>query len=134
MTERKYLPTFADLVDRLSIVLLKSIYIAENRKAYRQEMDLIRHDIHVLGHDAKLIYDVLVLMLANHEIWVNETKARAGGDEQNHLLRFTHSLNGIRTQAKNRLAACNGERIDLKVDSLAADLPKDLGNWNVYED
>ena len=29
VTERKYLPTFDSLVDRLSIVLLKSIFITE---------------------------------------------------------------------------------------------------------
>lgn len=127
---RKYLPTVAELIDRLSIVLLKSIYIPENRQAYRDEMALIKHDVHVLGTDADFVYDVLVLMLANHTIWVNEDKARAGGAEQDKLLKFTHSLNGLRTQAKNRIARQLGERVDLKVDCLAADVP---GNWHVFD-
>ena len=134
VSERKYLPTFADLVDRLSIVLLKSIYIPEHRKAYRDEMMLIKHDIQVLGFDAALIFDIMVLMLSNREIWLNESKARAGGSEQDKLLKFSHSLNGIRNQAKNRISIVNGGRLDLKIDSLAANLPKEFGNWNIYED
>ncbi len=127
---RKYLPTVADLVDRLSIVLLKSIYIPENRQAYRNEMLMIKHDIHVLGLDAETVFDVLVIMLANNTIWTNESEARAGGDGQNHLLRYTHSLNAVRNRAKNNLASRSGDRLDLKVDCLAADLP---GDWNVFE-
>jgi hypothetical protein len=127
--ERKYLHTFADLVDRLSIVLLKSIYIREQREAYRVEMALIKHDIHLLGFDAELLYDTLVLMLANRVIWENESKARAGGSEQDKLLKFTHSINGVRNQAKNRIAVANGQRLDKKVDCLAADLPPEFGDW-----
>ena len=143
MTERKYLPTFADLVDRLSIVLLKSIFISENRAAYREEMKLIEYDLDDLltqrevgtrplnGEDIRAI---LTIMLANRTIWQNESEARKGGEGFEHLLRLTHSINGVRNTAKNVLAMGAGERVDLKVDALAAKLPPDLGNWDVWND
>ena len=48
MTERKYLPTLAELIDRLSIVQLKAIFIQDNRRAYNDEMELIKNDITIL--------------------------------------------------------------------------------------
>jgi hypothetical protein len=140
--QRKYLPTFADLVDRMSIVQLKMIFILENREAYAQELSDIQHDINLLlsqrtpvtgDNFAKMLHAVQVIMLANRVIWENEAKARLGGSEQDKLLKFTHSINGVRTQAKNVLAREMGERVDLKVDCLAADLPAEFGNWRIWE-
>ena len=45
MNKRKYLPTFAELVDRLSICQLKAIFIPENKDAYDQEIKDIQHDL-----------------------------------------------------------------------------------------
>ena len=138
--QRKYLPTLAELIDRLSIVLLKSIFIPENRKAYLVERDLIEHDIDLAVKStpmwiyAEEIRAILMLMLANHTIWMNESVARAGGKGQDALLKFTHSINGIRTTAKNKIAEAAGERVDLKADCLASDLPPEFGNWNVWDD
>lgn len=139
MTERKYLPTFAELVDRLAIVILKSVFIPENRDAYREEMVLIECDLdsiilEMVDHQfsAKSIRAILVVMLANHFIWTNEASARedGGGFEK---LRLTHAVNGVRNTAKNVIARDMGQRVDLKVDCLAADLPKELGNWNIFD-
>jgi hypothetical protein len=135
--KRKYLPTLADLLDRLSIVQLKAIHILENRDAYLREMDDIRHDIDLLLGERQLLnsevlHAIQVLMLANVTIWNNESRARAGGAEQDELLKFTHSVNGIRTRAKNVIARETGERVDPKVDCLAADLPVEYGNWDVF--
>src|SRR5579872_2439708 len=101
MVERKYLPTFAELVDRLSIVLLKSVFIPENQQAYMEEIHLIENDLDFLGVSlsAKALRAVLVIGLTNRFIWENESKARAGGDEQDKLLKLTHSVNGIRSMA-----------------------------------
>lgn len=133
---RKYLPTSGDLIDRLSIVMLKMIYIPEHREAYVRERDMIEHDLNETFNatlDAKLIRAILVVMLANVTIWRNESAARNGGSSQDHLLRFTHSINGVRNTAKNVIAKAAGERVDAKIDALAADLPSDMGNWNVFE-
>jgi hypothetical protein len=149
---RQYLPTFAELIDRLSIVLLKSIFIPENKEAYEKEQELILHDIDdiIQEHEdavpvgyqnviskkqmvnAKMIRAILVVMLTNRFIWENESKARQGGSEQDKLLKLTHSINGVRNTAKNVIAQEMGERVDLKVDALAAELTKEFGNWNVF--
>jgi hypothetical protein len=135
--QRKYLPTFADLVDRMSIVQLKMIFIPENREAYAQELADIQHDIDLLLADrsrlnAKAVHAIQVIMLANRYIWENEAEARAGSDRQSHLLRRTHAINGVRNTAKNVLSRELGERVDLKIDALAADLPDDMGNWRIW--
>ena len=146
--DRKYLPTFAELIDRLSIVQMKQIYIPENAKEYEEEMVNIMHDIDEIlfklgytpeidgGNDilfnAKCIRASLIIQLSNRVIWENESKARLGGKEQDSNLKFTHSVNGIRNVAKNIISREMGERIDLKIDSLASDLTKEFGNWNIF--
>jgi hypothetical protein len=146
MIDWKYLPTLAELIDKLSIVILKSIFIPEYKEAYEKEQEFIMHDIDLILqiHDckegdmntiivnARMIRAILILMLTNREIWLNESKARAGGSEQDKLLKFTHSVNGIRSTAKNIISQEMGERIDLKVDCLAAELVKEFGNWNIF--
>ena len=152
---RQYLPTFADLIDRLSIVILKSIFIPENKDAYEKEQELIMHDIDEVlvqriidtHHDngtpyipldslivnAKMIRAIMIVMLTNRYIWENESKARLGGSEQDSLLKLTHSVNGVRNTAKNVLSQEMGERVDLKIDALAAELTAEFGNWNVFK-
>ena len=51
MQERKYLPTLADLVDRLSIVQLKEVFITEHKKEYAKEIEQIVHDIELILSD-----------------------------------------------------------------------------------
>lgn len=138
--ERQYLPTFADLVDRLTIVQLKEIFIPEHAAEYRHERGLIQHDLDVfhLGggatFDAECLRLVCLLMLTNRYIWENESKARAGAGSQDHLLKLTHSINGVRNAAKNALSRAIGEsRVDHKLDCFAADLVAEFGNWNVVD-
>lgn len=136
MTERQYLPSLADLVDRLTIVQLKMIFIPEHRDEYAVERGLIEHDIDSIlaGLDRKIgateLRAIIVLMLANRVIWESESKARAGGSEQDHLLKFTHSINGVRNTAKNVIAEMHGGRKDFKIDALAAELPREFGSWS----
>jgi len=83
MAERKYVPTIAQLIDRLCIVTLKSIKIPENKESYEQEAQEIIYDLNNLL-DAKhigsilgdLIRAVQVDCIANETIWQNESKAR----------------------------------------------------------
>jgi hypothetical protein len=139
MTERKYLPTLSDLIDRLTIVQLKMIFIPDRRKEYIEERELILHDIDMilngLGHklNARAVMAITMIQLTNRCIWESESKARAGGNEQDKLLRFTHSINGVRNTAKNVLAEEAGGRKDYKIDALAADLPEDFGNWRIFD-
>lgn len=143
MSGRRYLPTLADLVDRLAIVQLKAIFIPEHRAEYMTERADIEHDVDMLLEEAfhaggvtlnaAAIHAVLVIMLANRFIWENESRARLGGADQDKLLKLTHSINGVRNSAKNALAAIAGGRKDYKIDTLAADLPPEFGNWKVFE-
>lgn len=137
--QRKYLPTLSDLVDRLTIVQLKAIFIPERKAEYLAERYDIEHDIDLIlaGLERKIgaaeIHAIIVIMLANRFIWESESKARAGGQEQDHLLKMTHSINGVRATAKNRLSELVGGRKDYKIDTLAADLPPEFGNWKIFE-
>ena len=48
MSERKYLPTLSELIDRLSICQLKEVFITEHKEEYAQEMKDITHDIDLI--------------------------------------------------------------------------------------
>ena len=75
MTNRKYLPTFAELIDRMTICQLKSIFIPENKKAYDQEIKDIKHDLDAIIKEknvditAELIRAISIVMLSNRYIW-----------------------------------------------------------------
>ena len=140
MSDRKYLPTFAELIDRLAIVQLKYIFIPDNSDAYKKEMNDIIHDLDLIikEKDIKITGDMIInimrVMLTNRYIWENESKARLGGTEQDKLLKLTHSINGIRNTSKNVISNEIGERVDLKVDCLASELIKEFGNWQLFDE
>ena len=124
---RKYLPTIAELIDRLSIIQLKEVFISEHKEEYAQEIKDIVHDLNKLGLEkeydysnlGELIRAVVVLSQMNLHIWHNETKYRAGEGDGN--LGLTHGLNGIRNTAKNMIQENVGGRKDYKIDCLAAE-------------
>lgn len=137
---RKYLPTFAELIDRLSIVQMKEIFLSQHGPAYAQERALIEHDIDlIIAEKANGVWQlsaadiraILMVMLTNRYIWENESRARQGGAEQDKLLKLTHSINGVRNTAKNVLARSIGDRVDHKLDCFAAELVEEFGNWRV---
>ena len=140
MSERKYMPTFAELIDRLCIVTLKSIKIPEHKKEYEKEAQDIMHDIEMIIKEknvqltGQMIRALQVNSISNETIWANESKAREGGDSQDQLLKFTHAVNGVRNQAKNVISQEIGERVDLKLDCLAAEICKTMGyDWRIWE-
>jgi hypothetical protein len=73
--------------------------------------------------DAETIREIVVLSQINLHIWNNESNCRQGRKEGNNL-ELTHSLNGVRNIAKNRIQSKIGGRKDYKVDCLAADAEK----------
>ncbi|KKM86889.1 hypothetical protein LCGC14_1274470 [marine sediment metagenome] len=129
MTDRKWLPTFAELIDRLSIHQLKEVMIPESKEKYATEMRDIMHDLDILIEEshidpsAKLIRAIVVLAQINTHIWYNEAKARKGEQQDLELLKLTHGLNGIRNRAINVILDCieMPDRRDWKVDCLAAE-------------
>ena len=132
---RKYLPTISELIDRLSIVQLKEVFIPEHKEEYAQEIKDIVHDLNKLGLEkeynyanlGELLRAVVVLSQMNLHIWHNETKYRAGKGKGN--LELTHGLNGIRNTAKNiiqDLIEIDGRK-DYKIDCIA----EEFDDWEV---
>ena len=124
--ERRYLPTLSELIDRLSIVQLKEVFISYHKDEYALEIADIVHDIqaHIDENnaviDAEVIRAIVVLSQMNLHIWHNETNYRKGIKDGNNL-ELTHGLNGIRNTAKNKIQEVVGGRKDYKIDCLAAD-------------
>lgn len=126
MTSRKYLPTLSELIDRLSIVQLKEVFISEHKEEYSQEIKDIVHDIQLCLNenkdkvDAEIIRAIVVLSQMNLHIWHNESNYRKGIKDGNNL-ELTHGINGIRNTAKNKIQEIAGGRKDYKIDCLAAE-------------
>jgi len=129
---RKYLPTLSELVDRLSIVQLKEVFIPEHKDEYAQEIADIIHDIqtHIDENKSEItaetIRAIVVLSQMNLHIWHNESNYRKGIKDGNNL-ELTHGLNGIRNVAKNRIQEVVGGRKDYKIDCLAAEFK----DWDI---
>ena len=126
---RKWLPTLADLIDRMSIHQLKEVFIPENKDVYEREMNDISHDIDILisEKDVKMSGDmvraIVILSQINTHIWYNESKVRKGESQDLNLLKLTHGLNGIRNKCMNiiKYKTGEGDRLDFKIDCLAAE-------------
>ena len=126
MQNRKYLPTVAELIDRLSIIQLKEVFIPEHKDEYAKEIKDIMHDLELDGLDSELIRAVIVTAQMNLHIWHNESEARKGKNAGENL-RLTHGLNGMRNIAKNKIQERFGGRKDYKVDCLASEFK----DWEV---
>jgi hypothetical protein len=132
MEKRKYLPTLAELIDRMSISQLKEVFIPEHKEVYTQEIKDIQHDVDLILKenngviDAQTIRAIVVLAQTNLHIWHNESNYRKGIKEGNNL-ELTHGLNGVRNTAKNKIQEIVGGRKDYKVDCLAAEFQ----NWGI---
>jgi predicted oxidoreductase (fatty acid repression mutant protein) len=135
MEKRKYLPTLAELIDRLSISQLKEVFISEHKEEYGQEIKDIQHDIQLFLDDkpnsitADTLRAIIVLAQTNLHIWHNESNYRKGIKDGNNL-ELTHGLNGVRNTAKNKIQAVVGGRKDYKIDCLAAEFK----NWGISWD
>lgn len=124
--ERKYLPTLAELVDRLSISQLKEVFITDHKEEYAKEIEEIVHDIELILSQAdgritgEQIRAIVVLSQMNLHIWHNESAVRKGTAGPANLA-LTHGLNGIRNTAKNKIQEVVGGRKDYKIDCLASE-------------
>jgi len=140
MNDRKYLPTLAELIDRLSIAQLKEVFISEHKEEYAKEISDIMHDIELIIEEqqseiensvinSETIRAIVVLSQMNLHIWHNESNYRRGIKDGNNL-ELTHGLNGIRNTAKNKIQEVVGGRKDYKIDCLAAEFKDWEISWN----
>lgn len=138
--KKQYFLSIAQLSDRLSIVTLKSIKIHENKKEYEKEAQEIMNDLDVIAKEKNIgiedfgqfVRASQINALCNSLIWENESFVRKG--EKNlskeiiaDKLQFTHALNRIRNQSMNVISNIIGERKDLKLDYMDAELTKSQG-------
>ena len=139
MTKRKYLPTLSELVDRLSIIQLKEVFVLDHKEEYAQEISDILYDIDLTLKEKNVILNadtvraITVLSQMNLHIWHNESNYRKGIKDGNDL-ELTHGLNGIRNTAKNMIQEIQGGRKDYKIDCLAAEFKDWEISWNKDED
>jgi hypothetical protein len=133
--QRRYLQTLSELIDRLSIVQLKEVFIPEHKEMYAQEISDIVHDIQIILDESEAVLDaetiraIIVCSQMNLHIWHNESNYRRGIKDGNNL-ELTHGLNGIRNTSKNIIQEVIGGRKDYKVDCLAADFKDWEISWN----
>lgn len=126
--KRRWLPTFAELIDRLSIHQLKEVFVPEHKEKYAMEMRDIMYDLDAIIGEKNIIASgdmiraIIVLAQINAHIWYNESSARKGTTGSS-LLELTHGLNGIRSQTMNFVLNLIGDtgRQDWKTDCLAAE-------------
>jgi len=127
MSQRQWLPNFAELIDRLSIHQLKEVFISEHKGKYKKEMIEIAHDIQLMIDEGELdlssdlIRAIVVIAQINTHIWYNESNARNGKVQDPGLLQLTHGLNGIRNRTMNYILSLINDsgRRDWKIDCLA---------------
>ena len=132
MSQRRFLPTISELLDRLSIVQLKEVKIPEHKEEYAKEIADIVHDIQLILDEnevvmtAEMLRAVIVCAQMNTHIWYNESNVRSGKEGPS-MLALTHGLNGIRNTSKNKIQEVFGGRKDYKIDCIAADFK----DWEV---
>lgn len=139
MSERKYKLTLAELLDRLSIVQLKEVFLPEHKEMYAKEIGEIMHDINLELEERPYLHAedlraLIVLAQMNLHIWHNEANYRKGIKEGNNL-ELTHGLNGIRNTAKNQIQASKNTDIrkDYKTDCLAAEFKDWEISWDALD-
>jgi hypothetical protein len=121
METRKYAWSFAELVDRLSIVIQKIAHseTEDMRELFAQERDLIIHDIDLyisegVKMDGKMLSDAMSLQIVNCAIWNGESAGRGDGKEKNYEL--THALNSNRAEVKKHISERANGRVDYKLN------------------
>jgi len=112
---RQYLPSFAELIDRLTVDQIKEVLapsgsgaIADEIRTLENDMDLIIGDQDV-ALSARMLRKVIVLAQINLHIWHNKDRMQAEPDRYAELLTMAHQLNGIRNRIKNSLLDDSGD-------------------------
>lgn len=131
---RKYLPTLAELLDRLTITQIKEVKIPEHKDKYAEEIKEIIHDIDLILQKNEIWFNgdmlraLIVIAQYNLHIWHNESNFRRGIKDGNDL-ELTHALNGVRNRAKNIIQSVLNGRQDYKTDCLAAEFCQWEPSW-----
>jgi len=107
--ERKFLPAFAELIDRLTVDQIKEVLLPEIKITVADEMENICHDIDLLIAErelklsSRMIRIIIALSQLNLHIWRLKDRMQEDSTHYDEQLKKAHQLNGIRNQLKNIL-------------------------------
>jgi hypothetical protein len=107
--DRTFLPSFAELIDRLSVDQIKELLLPHCKEAVAAEMVNISHDIDGLIDQrrirltSRLVRMFIALAQINLHIWMLKEKMKEFPSRYNEYLKLAHQLNGTRNQLKNML-------------------------------
>ena len=116
-TSRQFLPTFAELLDRMTVTQIKLSLIENGKEDFKDELRKISHDLNNIIEakniplNSDLILTFINLAQLNLHIWNNKDKMQENLDNQEtylQLLKISHQLNGFRNQLKNKLLVVEG--------------------------
>ena len=111
-SNRKYLITLGELLERLSILQLREMLLKTDRKQNAADIANIMEDINTILDDRDFVPDALFLRLAiltgelNTLIWLYKDRLN---DDYDYYLKLSHQVNGLRNQIKNIINSVSGE-------------------------
>ncbi|MBW2334256.1 MAG: hypothetical protein JRF06_04045 [Deltaproteobacteria bacterium] len=133
--ERKFLPAFAELIDRLTVDQIKEVLLPEIKITVADEMEKLCHDVDLLIEErelklsSRIIRIIIALSQLNLHIWRLKDQMQEGTVHYNEQLKKAHQLNGIRNQLKNILLQ---EAKDKEKSSQRTNFNTDgLEGWNI---
>ena len=133
-----YSLSFAELLDRLSIVELRNINSKEPNEKIQEEIKDILHDIDLHLAEKPMsgeqVRGLIILSYVNKFIWDNESSVREEEDCSNQTyshellekLKQSHKANSLRAEAKKHIQNQRQERIDEKLN-----YGKQVDMWNI---
>ena len=111
-TNRKYLLTLGELLERMSILQLREMLVADDREKHAAELVKINADIDDILIERQFTPNARFLRLAiltgelNTLIWVYKDRLK---DDYALYLKLSHQVNGLRNQIKNIINQEAGE-------------------------
>ena len=114
--ERHFLPSFAELIDRLTVDQIKEVLLTDRSEEMSKEIQDICKDIDVMINQKQVVLSsrfiriVVILAQMNVHIWNNKDKMKAEPEKYDEHLKLAHQLNGLRNQMKNLLLEDSEER------------------------
>lgn len=134
-TGLKYSYSFAELLDRAGIVIMK-IANSKDSKAFEVELADILNDIQIhldqKPMNAEQVKALIILTQVNSFIWGNEKAVRDADDgkitdeELLPMLKESHKANSLRGEAKKHIQIQRGSRTDEKLN-----YGRTSGFWNI---
>jgi len=134
MGNRKCTPSFADLIDSLTVMQIKEVFNPRLMEQYEKEIFDLIHDINIdikeegLGFCASFTRLIVVLSQINLLIWHEKEKMKSDKDNYYDHLKLSHQLNGLRNQIRNRIL----EEMDHQDEDIKTNINLDgLEGWQI---